>query len=111
MKCPTIKGITLDRESRLAIKRIQSKLELLKLQQTAMGYGSIMTMFLGNSMPVASFNVSSFDFQALTRAVNVMQEQQRVTIEQEAAGMWHKSASNPKLSLFWKAIYNGCKAN
>ncbi|MFV2058654.1 MAG: hypothetical protein ACC707_19495 [Thiohalomonadales bacterium] len=72
-----------------------------------MGYGTMLNIFAGKGGAVsASYNLSSTEFSALSKALIAIPKIQRARIEQIArlqrASHWGSEGS------FWEAMFDGC---
>ncbi|MFV2058170.1 MAG: hypothetical protein ACC707_17015 [Thiohalomonadales bacterium] len=82
--------------------------ELSRVLSNIMGYGTILNIIAGKGGFIAgTYNLSSTDFSALSKALAAISEMQQRRIKDisrlERASHWGKEAQ------FWEAIQDGCQ--
>ncbi len=107
MPCSDIKGLELDHSSREALNEIDRISELSRILSSVMGYGTLLNIIAGKGGFVSgSYNLSSTDFSALSKALSAISKIQRARIQQIAR--YQLAIHWGKEGLFWEAVYNGC---
>jgi len=111
MKCPELKNLKLDKESRDAIKRMRRTKAIADRLATALSVGQIATIFTSKNPLMVSYNISKTDWELYAEAMHSVPKITKTRMRKIAEKQWlrNQNEGNFKQVRFWEAVQNGCK--
>ncbi|VAW45823.1 hypothetical protein MNBD_GAMMA03-828 [hydrothermal vent metagenome] len=107
-KCPTIIGLKLDRQSILAVKRIEENTAGLKFAENVLAFGVVANMLIKGNVPSAAFNIYQTDWEVFAEGLSSVSIIQRNMIAIEALLQAQRHQGDAKQKKIWEAVKNGC---
>lgn len=113
MKCPELKNLKLDKESRDAVKRVRRTKAIADRLAAALTAGQIATIFTSKNPLMVSYNISRSDWELYAEAMRGVPKIAKRRIRNIAGRqrLRNEYEGNFKQVRFWKAVEEGCKPN
>ncbi len=107
MQCPSINGIQFSKSGVKSLEELKQMIKNSGYLAKAVGYGTLVNIFLGNGVLKSSYNIANTDLSLMADGLKSIPDITRNRVKLISYMAWSNSVSY-KEKQFWKAIHKGC---